>query len=347
MRQLVFLGPGEVEWQEVPDPQLAGDHEAVVEPVAVATCDLDVAMLRGRLNPFPGPFPLGHEGVARVVETGDAVASVVPGDVVVVPFQISCGTCAACAAGHTGNCTSVPQGSMYGLEPYGGSWGGFLAERVRVPYADAMLVRLDPSIDPVVAASLSDNVPDAWRTVGPALTDAPGSEVLIVGGGSSVPLYAVELACALGAAKVHYHDVDTESLAIAGQLGASVIEGPIPRQLGPFPVTVDASMSPDGLGCALRSTAPDGVCTSIGIYLEDTPIPLFEMYLNVVTFRTGRTHARPAIPALTDLVATGRIHPDRVTSAVAGWEAAPEALSDPPKKLVLTRQPSRASSRGQ
>jgi NADPH:quinone reductase-like Zn-dependent oxidoreductase len=89
----VFLGPGRAEWQEATEPVIAGALEAIVEPVAVATCDLDVAILRGRFRAFPGPFPLGHEGVARVTDVGDAVSSVSPGDLVVVPFQICCGTC--------------------------------------------------------------------------------------------------------------------------------------------------------------------------------------------------------------------------------------------------------------
>ncbi len=339
MRQLMFLGPGRAEWQEAREPAVGGPLEAIVAPVAVATCDLDVAILRGTFKAFPGSFPLGHEGVARVTDVGEAVTSVSPGDLVVVPFQISCGTCPACRAGRTGNCNSVALGSMYGYEPFGGPWGGFLADRVRVPYADAMLVRLEPSIDPVGVASLSDNVPDAWRTVGPPLADAPGSEVLIVGGGGSVPLYAIQLALALGAPAVRYLDTDEESCALAAALGAQASEGPVPRQLGSFPVTVDASMNADGLGCALRSTGPDGVCTSIGIYLRDTAVPLFQMYVNGISFRTGRGHARRAIPALIDLVASGRLHPELVTSQVAGWESAPDALADPPRKLILTRDP--------
>jgi alcohol dehydrogenase len=338
MRQLVFLGPGRVEWQEAPEPAVGGSLEAVVEPVAVATCDLDVAVLRGTFRAFPGPFPLGHEGVARVTDVGEAVSSVVPGDLVVVPFQICCGTCPACRSGRTGNCESVALGSMYGYEPFGGRWGGFLADRVLVPYADAMLVRLAPGLDPAAVASLSDNIPDAWRTVGPPLAQAPGSEVLIVGGaGGSVPLYAIQLAFALGAPAVRYLDTDPAGLALAARLGAQVTDGPVPHRLGPFAITVDASMNRDGLGCALRSTGPDGVCTSIGIYLKDTVVPLFDMYLNGITFRTGRGHARTAIPWLIELVASGRFQPQLVTSQVADWENAAEALADPPRKLVLTR----------
>jgi len=73
MRQLVFLGPGRVEWQEAPEPAVGGALEAIVAPAAVATCDLDVAILRGTFRAFPGPFPLGHEGVARVTDVGQAV----------------------------------------------------------------------------------------------------------------------------------------------------------------------------------------------------------------------------------------------------------------------------------
>src|SRR5262249_61761554 len=98
---------------------------------------------------------------------------------------------------------------------FAGRWGGFLAERVRVPYADAMLVRLDPAIDPAAVASLSDNVADAWRTVGPPLAEAPDAEILIVGGaGRSVPLYAIQLALALGASAVRYPDPVPDSLGL-------------------------------------------------------------------------------------------------------------------------------------
>ena len=73
-------GPGAVRWDEVPDVQLSGAEAALVRPVAVATCDLDVAVLRGRF-PLEGPYPFGHEGVAEVVEVGAGVRSVAVGDI--------------------------------------------------------------------------------------------------------------------------------------------------------------------------------------------------------------------------------------------------------------------------
>src|SRR4051812_24358512 len=113
MRQLEITGARSVEWRERPAPVLTGDGEALVRPLAVALCDLDAAFLGGMI-PIADAFALGHECVAEVLDVGDAVTSVRPGDRVVVPFQISCGTCVACVAGRTANCRTVPRGSAYG-----------------------------------------------------------------------------------------------------------------------------------------------------------------------------------------------------------------------------------------
>ena len=80
---------------------------------------------------------------------------------------------------------------MYGGIGGRDEWGGMLADVVRVPYGDAMLVRLPDGVDPIGLASLSDNVPDAWRLVGPALGSRPRASVLVVSGfASSIGLYA-------------------------------------------------------------------------------------------------------------------------------------------------------------
>jgi alcohol dehydrogenase len=94
MRGLIASPGGALRWRSVPTPALPAPQGALVRPLAVATCDVDRAMMLGR-TPFPLPLHLGHECVAEVVELGDAVASVRAGDRVVVPFQINCGQCAA------------------------------------------------------------------------------------------------------------------------------------------------------------------------------------------------------------------------------------------------------------
>ncbi len=338
MQRLLLEGTSQVRWEETSEPTLAGPDGAIVRPVAVATCDLEIAVLAGRY-PLAGPYPFGHEAVADVVEVGDNVVTVAPGDRVVVPFQISCGTCAPCARGRTGNCAAHPRMSTYGLGTLGGlEWGGLLADLVSVPHADAMLVGLPAGVDPVAVASASDNIPDAWRTVGPQLAAEPGAEVLVVGGGSgpnSIGLYAVGLAAALGACQVSSLDHHPGRLAIAAALGATVIDGPPPRKAGVFPITVDASGTPDGLRCALNSTAPDGTCTSPSVYLEDPALPMLAMYSRCCTLHTGRAHARAAIPAVLDLVTRG-FDPSVVTSAVVTRAEAADALARPPMKLVIT-----------
>lgn len=339
MRHVLFEGPGKVRWEEVDEPAVTSPEAALVRPLAVALCDLDVAALRG-LYPLAGPHPLGHEAVAEVSAVGAGVTSLEVGDRVVVPFQISCGRCGACRRGRTGNCSSHPKLSTFGLGTMGGlEWGGLLADLALVPHADAMLVPIPAGVDPTALASASDNIPDAWRCVGPQLADDPGAAVLVVGGDrgpNSIGLYAAGLAVVLGASQVTYLDHDQRRLEIAEALGAEPFESRPPRKVGAFPITVDASGSEAGLRCALNSTAFDGHCTSPSVYLEDPSVPMFSMYSRCCTFHTGRVHARPAILSVLDAVRAG-FDPSKVTSAVVPWSDAEAALADPLLRLVLSR----------
>lgn len=339
MRHLLFDGPGKVRWDEVDDPRLPSPDAAIVRPLVVATCDLDVAALRGAY-PLAGPYPLGHEGIAEVTDIGHTVTSVKVGERVVVPFQISCGACRACLSGRTGNCAAHPRMSTFGLGTMGGlQWGGLLADLAVVPHADAMLVPVPEGIDPAGIASASDNIPDGWRCVGPQLEAEPGADVLVVGGDAgphSIGLYAAGLAVVAGAGKVTYLDQDRPRLEIAEALGAEPLDMEPPRKVGAFPVTVDASGTEAGLRCALNSTAFDGYCTSPSVYLDDPSLPMLAMYSRCCTLHTGRVHARPAIPKVLAAVEAG-FDPSKVTSQVAAWDDAEAALADPPMKLVISR----------
>ncbi|MBA2764236.1 MAG: alcohol dehydrogenase catalytic domain-containing protein [Thermoleophilaceae bacterium] len=344
MRELVITGIQAVEWREAPAPKIESDRGALVRPIAVAMCDLDAAFLSG-VVPVAEAFPLGHECIGEVVEVGDQVNSVAPGDRVVVPFQISCGDCNSCRSGHTGSCSSVPRGSAYGMKPLGGDWGGALSGLMSVPFADAMLVALAPGLDPVALASVADNVVDGYRAVAGPLRAGPGAEVLVVGGfARSVGLYAAACARALGSERVLYADSDVERLECAARLGIETHEiacdddglAVWPARLGRFPVTVDASGDHGGLHAAIRSTAADGHCTSVAIYFEgETPLPLLEMYTRGCTLHAGRCHARTLIPEVLSLIEAGRLDPALVTSAVVSFDDAVDALSEPPTKLIL------------
>jgi alcohol dehydrogenase len=338
MRELTFVEPRLLAWRDVADPRLQGPRDALVRPLAVAACDLDPVIVHGR-TPFAGPFPLGHEFAGEVVEAGPA-ARVRPGDRVVVPFHISCGDCDRCRRGLTSSCRTAPPGAMFGMGAIGGNFGGALADLVRVPFADFVCEPVPAGVATTTVASASDNIPDAWRATAPYLEETPGASVLIMGGASSgsIGLYAVDVAVALGSSTVDYVDTDPRRLEIAQELGAHPVEGPPPRRLGSHPITFDASSDPAGLACALRSTEPGGVCTSAGIYFTETAMPLLDMFARGVTFRTGRPHVTNDLARILALVAEGRLHPDRVTTTIAPWDEAAEALlAHDTGKLVIER----------
>jgi threonine dehydrogenase-like Zn-dependent dehydrogenase len=129
-------------------------------------------------------------------------------------------------------------------------------------------------------------------------------------------------------------------LAIASDLGANAIaidEVPY-RAERRYAMTVDGGSSRASLACALRSTEPGGLCTSAGVIFEpETPLPLLEMYTTGVRFHTGRAMARALIPQALELVAAGRLRPELVTSRVAPWDAAAEAVLQEETKLVVSR----------
>lgn len=335
MRELTFVGPGKVEWREAPAPKIDGPNQALVRPIAVATCDLDVMLLRGKAPMFGGNFPLGHECVARVLEVSEGAERFKPGDVVVPSFQITCGECSRCRRGLTGNCEKIRGTAMYGIGALGGNYGGALSDVIKIPYATAMMVPLPETLAARDVASICDNVADAWRTVAPQLRDNHGARILIVGGGS-IGLYAIQIALASGASQVDYVDTEPKRLELAERLGAHVRSEM--QRSGRYSITVDASGKEEGLHFAIRSTEPGGICTSVVIHPGNaTPMPLFDMYITGMTFVTGRGHARTVMPEVIEMARAGKIAPAKVTNRVVKWEDAADALSDPPDKLVIAR----------
>jgi alcohol dehydrogenase len=217
------------------------------------------------------------------------------------------------------------------------TYGGFASDAVNVPYADAMLVPIPDGVEPSTVASLSDNIPDAWRCVAPPLEARPGSPVLIALGAGSIALYSVAIALALGAERVDVVGGRTRDRELAERLGANVLDEEFPDRAGFYPITVDASADPAGISCALKSTDADGICTSIGIYIEPTPLPLLDMFTQGVTFVTGRPHVRTLMPDVLELVRQGKFDPDPMTVNRVDWDDAAEALSDLRAKTVVTR----------
>jgi threonine dehydrogenase-like Zn-dependent dehydrogenase len=342
VRQLMFEEAGRYAWQDAPEPTISAPEQALVRPVAVACCDLDVGVAQGVL-PMPPGHAVGHEGIAEVVAVGDAVRDIRVGDRVVVPFQISCGNCRECRRGVTGSCGSVPLMAMYGMAPLAGlDGGGFMADLVLVPYADAMLIPIPEAVDPVAIASLSDNIPDGWRAVGPfrselAALDNSDRRVLVVGR-LSIGVYAAALASAIGA-HVDYVDTNQNRLAAAEKLGAVAHDLAKPdRSWDPYPVTVHTSADPALLAATLRATWADGVCTDTGVYYRGkVEMPLLPMYTRGVRFVTGRVNARAVIPEILELLAAGCDLAPTVERVVE-WDDAPSAWPTMTGKTVYIRR---------
>ncbi len=342
MQQLTFVGPGQLEWREVPAARLQGAGEALVRPVAVTRCDLDLYIATG-LYPIRGPFAFGHEIAGTVVDIGDGVRSVAPGDSVIVPFQISCGDCGFCRRGLTNACSAVPASSAYGLAPISGTeWGGGLSDLVRVPYADAMLVRVPVGLSMPVAAAMSDNAVDGYRTVATALAAEPGADVLVVGGlAQSVGLFAVAAAKALGAGRVVYTDFGEARLAKAAELGAEAVAcdySAVERFESSFPVVVEAGGTGDSLAFALRSTRRCGTCTGVSAGTGATAtVPLREMYTKGVTYTVSRVHARGSLEAALECVCSGRFDPGAVLTREVAFADAADAMMEGDVKTVFLR----------
>lgn len=222
-----------------------------------------------------------------------------------------------------------------------------VADALRIPHADHMLVPVPGGLDPLRVAAASDNLADAWRAVVPPLQERPGGSVLVLGGGGqSIGLYAAGLAVAHGAGVVDYVDDREERLRIAEALGATVHQvepkrrASILEESRRYDVAVEASSQAQGLRVALRALTPGGICTGTGYYLAPgTKLPVMDMYATSAALKVGVSSTRPHLPELLDFVATTGFAAEKVTSLLADWEDAPEAYTAHTTKLVLHREP--------
>jgi glutathione-independent formaldehyde dehydrogenase len=233
-RCVVYVEPGKVSVEtidypklELPEQNRKCDHGVILKIVATNICGSDQHMVRGRTT-APKGQTLGHEITGEVIELGRDVEFIKKGDLVSVPFNIACGRCRMCKAGHTGVCLNVNParpGAAYGYVDMGG-WVGGQADYVLVPYADWNLLKF-PDKDQAMAkikdlTMLSDIFPTGYHGAFTAGVTT-GSTVYIAGGGP------VGLACAasahlLGAAVVIVGDMNRERLAQARSFGCETID---------------------------------------------------------------------------------------------------------------------------
>src|SRR5207342_1324695 len=143
MKAVVLRGPGDVRLEEVPDPVLQAETDAIVRVDAAAICGADLFPLHGLTPGFEYGTILGHEFAGIVVEVGSAVTSIRAGQRVVNMSLVADGTCAACRAGRVTQCSGRALFGYSGVYP---RLDGGQAELVRVPSADRCLLALDEAI---------------------------------------------------------------------------------------------------------------------------------------------------------------------------------------------------------
>lgn len=329
MRHAVFVRPGQIEWRETPAPRLHGAGEAIVRPIVVGRCDLDVAYVRGLL-PLATGEPIGHEIIAEIVDIGEDAGFFRPGDRVFVPAQISCGECAMCRIGATGRCRAVPFAASYGMGREGG-FGGGLADLVRVPYAKTMLTAIPSGADAVALIGLADMATDAWRGIGRRVQRMPDSKVLIIGGTLAViGLYAVGIATSLNAPVVDYIDPDANRRHIASRYGARCLDI---TDLEPaaYDVIFVADPRRAALEAAFAAVAPGGSIKSATPTRDGGPnLDTASLYHRGVSWTIGRPDCRGQRDGTLHAWSCCGFDPNLIPTTTCAFEAAPEAWVDEP-----------------
>ena len=164
-------------WESVPDPSIIAPTDAIVRIDSSTICGTDLHILKGDVPEVVPGTVLGHEAVGTIVEVGDAVTTVRPGDRVLVSCITSCARCRFCKEGHYGLCTG------------GGGWilghliDGVQAEYARIPFADTSVYKVPDGLSDEQVLFLADILPTAYEVGVLAGRVEPGDTVAIVGAG--------------------------------------------------------------------------------------------------------------------------------------------------------------------
>jgi alcohol dehydrogenase len=316
MRALVYHGPGQKAWDEVPDPELLDDGDVIVRVDATTICGTDLHILAGDVPEVAPGRILGHEAVGTVVEAGDGVHRLTPGDRVLVSCISACGTCRFCREGRYGQCLD------------GGGWvlghriDGTQAEYVRVPYADTSTYRIPDGAADEEILMLADILPTGYEVGVLAGGVRPGDLVAVVGAGP-VGLSAITCARLFSPAHVVAIDVSDGRLEAATHFGADVTindsrEDPVtvirnlalgPARLG-ADVAIEAAGMPATFEMAVKLARPGGRIANIGVHGRAATLHLEEQWARDITITTGQVDAS-STPTLMRLVTTGQLDASR------------------------------------
>ncbi|HEX6424050.1 MAG TPA: zinc-dependent alcohol dehydrogenase family protein [Acidimicrobiales bacterium] len=346
MRAVVFHGPGQKAWEEVPDPTLVDDTDAIVRVDSVTICGTDLHILKGDVPAVTDGRILGHEAVGTVEQVGAAVKNVKVGDKVLVSCITACGACRYCREGSYGQCLG------------GGGWilghliDGTQAEYVRVPFADTSTYPAPEGVSDEQLLMLADILPTGYEVGVLNGAVGPGDVVAVVGAGP-IGLAAIMGARLLSPAHIVAIDLADSRLEAAKQFGAdvtvnnghedpkAVVDG-LTDGLG-ADVAMEAVGVPATFELATQLIRPGGRVANIGVHGEPATLHLEDLWIRNVTITTGLvdTYSTPTLLKLTASrqVDAGRFvtHHFALDDFMEAYDVFTRAGDTGALKVVLTR----------
>jgi alcohol dehydrogenase len=312
MKALVYHGPGQRAWEEVPKPELKDPTDAIVRVTAVTICGTDLHILKGDVPEVEQGRILGHEAVGVVEEVGPSVTGLKPGDRVLISCITTCGRCQYCRTGSYGQCLG------------GGGWilghtvDGVQAEYVRVPFADTSTHLLPAEVNDTAAVVLADILPTAYEVGVLNGQVKPGDTVVIVGAGP-IGLAAILTAQLYSPGHIVAVDLAQPRLDAAKQFGADVtvasaeeaerVVRELTNGLG-ADVAIEAVGMPSTFELCAKLVRPGGHVANVGVHGKPVTLHLEDLWIRNVTITTGLVDT-VSTPTLLRMVAAGRIDGER------------------------------------
>ena len=311
MRALVYHGAGQKSWDEVPDPRIQDDLDAVVGIEAVTICGTDLHILKGDVPAVTDGRILGHEAVGTVEAVGAGVKNRKVGDRVLVSCITSCGACRFCREGRYGQCVG------------GGGWilghliDGTQAERLRVPFADTSTYLAPDGVTDDELLMLADILPTGYEVGVLNGRVRPGDVVAVVGAGP-IGLAAIMGARLYSPAHIIAIDKADSRLDAAKRFGADVVVNndrtdpaevvsELTEGLG-ADVTIEAVGVPATFELAAALVRPAGYVANIGVHGEPATLHLEDLWIKDVTITTGLVDTF-STPTLLKLVSARQVDP--------------------------------------
>jgi alcohol dehydrogenase len=315
MKALVYHGPGQKAWEDVPDATIEEPADVVVRVDTTTICGTDLHILHGDVAAVTDGRILGHEAVGTVTAVGGAVKGFAAGDRVLVPAITKCGRCDYCQRGMPSHCQTV--GGIGWI--FGHLIDGTQADLVRVPYADTSLYKVPDDVSNEQAIFLADALPTGYEVGVLAGEVRPGDTVAVVGAGA-VGLAAILTTGLWGASRVIAIDSNKFRLEKALEFGATdVFEAgesttgdvtALTDGLG-VDVAIEAVGYPETLLAAAALVRPGGTIANIGVHGVPVELPMQDMWIKNVRLTMGLVDT-VSIPTLLKMVASGRIPAEKM-----------------------------------